>query len=104
MAEPESESFPRNHAEPSRIEDQLRILAGAGEILSASLDYDSALERVAHLAVPTLADRCVVDLLVKDGLLHRLVFVHRDPDIVETAAVLRRPLGLISTCEGEPLS
>lgn len=40
-----------------------RFLAEAGRQLARSLDYDVTLRRVARLAVPYLADYCVVDLL-----------------------------------------
>ncbi|MCO5171222.1 MAG: ATP-binding protein [Planctomycetes bacterium] len=43
-----------------------RFLAEAGRQLARSLDYDVTLRRVARLAVPDLADYCVVDLL-EDG-------------------------------------
>src|SRR5215212_5533454 len=71
-------------------EDHVRFLAEANEILSGSLDYETELERIAHLIVPALADWCVVDLLVDDGRLHRLVVVHRDPAKAEAALELRR--------------
>src|SRR5215212_8221348 len=71
-------------------EDHVRFLAEANEILSGSLDYETELERIAHLIVPALADWCVVDLLVEDGHLHRLAVVHRDPARAEAALELRR--------------
>src|ERR671927_486335 len=40
-------------------EDGLRFLADAGEVLAASLDWETTLVRVAHLAIPTLADWCI---------------------------------------------
>ena len=81
----------------ARIEsaEHLRFLAEASEILSASLDYETALERIAHLTVPILADWCVVDLLGDDGLLHRLAVVHRDPAKAEAALELKRRYGVI---------
>jgi signal transduction histidine kinase/PAS domain-containing protein len=47
------------------------FLAQASLALDSSLDYKATLERVARLAVPTLADWCVVDVLEEGGLLHR---------------------------------
>jgi signal transduction histidine kinase/PAS domain-containing protein/ActR/RegA family two-component response regulator len=53
----------------------LQFLARAGELLGASLDYAKTLRQVADLAVPALADLCVVDVL-EDGAPHRLAFEH----------------------------
>lgn len=44
-----------------------RLLAEAGRQLARTLDYDVTLRRVARLAVPYLADYCLVDLFEKDG-------------------------------------
>jgi PAS domain S-box-containing protein len=79
---------------------RLRFLAEAGEILAASLDYETELERVARLAVPTLADWCVVDLLGDDGCLHRLAIVHGDPALADMAAELMRRYPVLSP--GQP--
>jgi PAS domain S-box-containing protein len=62
-----------------RAEDALELLAEAGHILSESLDYHVTLQNVARLAVPLLADWCVLDLLTEDGVFERLVTVHSDP-------------------------
>src|SRR5215204_5971509 len=48
--------------ERKRVEEAQRFLAEAGESLSSSLDYRATLARVARLAVPYLADWCVVDI------------------------------------------
>src|SRR5215208_706809 len=44
-----------------------RFLAQAGDALAGSLDWEETLVLVAQLAVPTLADWCVVDVLEDDG-------------------------------------
>src|SRR5215217_9606543 len=90
MSAPEDEATGQNLVERIGGEDHVRFLAEASEILSGSLDYETELERIAHLIVPALADWCVVDLLVEDGRLHRLVVVHRDPAKAETALELQR--------------
>ncbi len=46
-----------------RAEEALRFLAEASSVLVSSLDYPAVLESVARLAVPTLADWSVVDIL-----------------------------------------
>jgi PAS domain S-box-containing protein len=45
-----------------REEESLRFLADATDLLSSSLDYEATLQRVAELAVPRMADRCLVDI------------------------------------------
>jgi PAS domain S-box-containing protein len=89
-----------------RAEDALELLAEAGQLLSESLDYHATLQNVARLAVPLLADWCMLDLLSEEGVLERLVTVHADParqplveelkhwpprpdDDLSTAAILR---------------
>ncbi|HUG15931.1 MAG TPA: GAF domain-containing protein [Thermomicrobiales bacterium] len=64
----------RRHAE-----DRLRFLAEASEILANSLDYELTLASVAKLAVPYLADWCIVYLLTEDGSIRRLTTEHYDP-------------------------
>ena len=55
-----------------------RFLAEGSRLL-ASLDCDAALAAVAQLAVPFLADWCVVDLLEESGAIRRVAVVHGDP-------------------------
>ncbi len=75
--------------ELKRGEQALRFLAGAGVALSTSLDYDATLRRVARLAVPAIADWCVIDLVDEDGSrLRRVAVWHRDPAKRELAAQL----------------
>jgi PAS domain S-box-containing protein len=62
-----------------RAERTLRFLAETTEAISASLDYRSNLEKLAQLAVPTLADWCAVDTVEEDGSLERLAVAHQDP-------------------------
>jgi PAS domain S-box-containing protein len=57
-----------------------RFLFEAGTALSSSLDYETTLATVAHLAVPHFADWCAVDMLGGDGLAHRLAVAHIDPE------------------------
>ena len=57
-----------------------RFLAGAGAIVSSSLDYESTLLSAVHLAIPHLADCCLLDLVNDDGTTRRIASVHDDPD------------------------
>src|SRR6185437_3434011 len=63
-----------------RASQHARFLADASAALASSLDYDATLERVAQLAVPLLADWCVVDLVDESTHeLRRVSVAHRDP-------------------------
>jgi PAS domain S-box-containing protein len=53
-------------------QDQLQLLAHAAGKLVSSFDYRATLAEVARLAVPILADICIVDLLNADGRIERL--------------------------------
>ena len=61
-------------------ERRLAFLARAGEVLGRTLDFDTTLRGVASLAVPELADWCVVDLLEAGGAVRRVALAHADPD------------------------
>jgi PAS domain S-box-containing protein len=53
----------RDITERRRGEERARFLARAAAAMSSSLDYGSTVETLANLAVPFLADLCLVDLL-----------------------------------------
>ena len=72
-------SILRDITDRKRAEGALAFLAEAGQLFSESLDYHTTLLNVARLAVPLLADWCVLDLLTEDGKFERLVTVHADP-------------------------
>ncbi len=61
-------------------EARFKFLADATTALVSSLDFETTLEAVAKLAVPMLADGCVIDLVDGDDL-RRVVCVHRDPEL-----------------------
>lgn len=56
------------------------LLAAAGPILAASLDYEATLERIPRLVVPDLADWCSVDIVDERGEAHQLAATHADSD------------------------
>jgi GAF domain-containing protein len=58
--------------------DALRFLAEASSVLSSSLEYEVTLEQVSRLAVPYLADWCVVDVLEPDGSVRQISVAHVD--------------------------
>lgn len=57
----------------------LGFLADASAVLGSSLDYETTLTSVARLAVPELADWCVIDVLGADGSVRRVAAVCADP-------------------------
>ncbi|MGI8400980.1 MAG: hybrid sensor histidine kinase/response regulator [Gemmatimonadaceae bacterium] len=73
-------------------ERRARFLADAGELLSASNDGDQVLKDLARLAVPSIADVCIVDALDADGSLRRVEVVRADSAMAELAALLATPL------------
>ncbi|MBI5668622.1 MAG: GAF domain-containing protein [Chloroflexi bacterium] len=77
-------------SERKRAEERFRLLNQAGELLSSSLDYESTLILVAQLAVPVIADWCVVDIADDAGALHRLAITHANPTKQGIAEELKR--------------
>ncbi len=74
--------------ERKRAEESLRFLAEASALLSASLDYEKTLESLAKLAVPFLADLCIVDI-VENGTVRRMGIAHADPIKEEQVQLLQ---------------
>ena len=72
-----------------RAEAAQRFLAEAGEALAASLDIEATLANIARLAVPRLADWCVVHLVREDGSVAQLAVAHVDPERVTWARRLQ---------------
>lgn len=76
----------RDISERKRVEklrarqlDREKLLAEASSVLASSLDYEVTLRSVARLAVPRLADYCLIDVLAEDGRLHRVGASHVSP-------------------------
>jgi PAS domain S-box-containing protein len=72
-----------------RSEAAQRFLAEAGEALATSLDVEATLAIIARLAVPRLADWCVVHLVQDDGSVSQLAVAHVDPERVSWARRLQ---------------
>jgi signal transduction histidine kinase len=66
------------------------FLAEAGAALSESLDYAATLQRVANLAVPTVADWCVVDIVEREGTVSRVAAAHADASRASAIGELQR--------------
>ncbi|BDI32878.1 hypothetical protein CCAX7_49290 [Capsulimonas corticalis] len=71
-------SFVLDVTERKRAENAIQFLAEAGVTLAASLQYESTLQTLAKLAVPAVADLCVVDML-EDGVIRRASVAYMDP-------------------------
>lgn len=79
----------RDITESKRLRRDLEFLADASKVLSSSLDYRATLQAIARLAVPHVADWCVVDMLREDGSIEPLIIAHVDPYKVQWAGELR---------------
>lgn len=75
--------------EQRRAVERLKFLADTGSLLAGSLDYRATLHGVAQLAVPILADWCVVEIANEDGSTEQVAAAHRDPAKVHLARELR---------------
>jgi signal transduction histidine kinase/uncharacterized membrane protein len=79
-AEREAAEAQRARAAAEREERRAAFLAGAGQELASSLDYEHAIATLARLIVPNIADICVIDLSEPDGSLRRAAVSHRDAE------------------------
>ncbi|MBW4490895.1 MAG: PAS domain S-box protein [Trichocoleus desertorum ATA4-8-CV12] len=79
-----------NITERKQAEESQRFLAEAGTLLAASLDYQTTLENLAQLMVPSLADWCVVDVVEADQTLRRVAIAHANPEKLQWAEELDR--------------
>jgi len=62
-----------------------KYLSESSRVLSSTLDPDKVLRQVASLAVPEIADWCVVDMAGEDGTINRVALAHADPEQVARA-------------------
>jgi PAS domain S-box-containing protein len=80
----------RDITERKRLEKEQQLLAEAGALLAASLDYDQTLTTVAHLVVRDFADWCMVEVVDEDGVIRRLKVVARDPSKADLCGLLQQ--------------
>ncbi len=71
-----------------RAELAQRLLAEAGQALSSSLEYEQALQQVADLVVPGLAEWCAVVMRGDDESLELVAAAHPDPELTVAARLL----------------
>jgi PAS domain S-box-containing protein len=72
-----------------RREERLSFLAETGEALAASLEAEPTLDKLARLAVPQVADCCIVDVLEGRDV-HQIAVVHVEPEKEELVRDLER--------------
>jgi signal transduction histidine kinase/CheY-like chemotaxis protein len=82
------EELERYVTERKRSEAAARFLAEASGRLDASLDYDATLDTIPQLAVPYLADWCLVEV-AEGAPLRRLAVAHADPSGLPLVQELR---------------
>jgi len=73
-----------------RAEQTSCFLADASAALAVLVDFDSTLQKVASLAVPSFADWATVDVTEADGSLRRVSVSHIDPAKVQLAHDVHR--------------
>lgn len=66
-------------AEAEETQQREAFLAEASSVLAGSLDYETTLTRVARLAVPILADQCIVNVVNENGAIRRVAAAHVHP-------------------------
>jgi PAS domain S-box-containing protein len=66
------------------------FLLRASDVLARASGYAETLERLAAVAVPTLGDLCLIDVLTDDGRVLRMAARHADPALQPLADELRR--------------
>lgn len=76
--------------EEQRARERQRFLADAAILLASTPAWQEALEGLARLAVPALADWCLIDLVNEDDTVDRVVAAHADPAHAPLAEALRR--------------
>jgi PAS domain S-box-containing protein len=78
----------------AREHKRLSLLATAGPLLAASIDYDETLGAIARLVVPAAADLSTLELLQEGGAFRTVVAHHGDPSkqrLVDTLLGITTP-------------
>ncbi len=71
-------------------QDTQHFLNDAMTVLASSLEEQTTLVNVAHLAVPVIADWCVIDMLQEDGSIRTVALAHANPELTEQGWELMR--------------
>jgi PAS domain S-box-containing protein len=80
----------RTATESDQARRRAALLARAGELFSSGLDPTETLERMTGLAVPDMAELCIVDLCAPDGAIHGAAATAVNPDVAEALRRLRQ--------------
>jgi PAS domain S-box-containing protein len=88
-----------------RAQAKLQFLSRASAVLASSFDYRATLIEVARLAVPLMADICVVDLADESGVIARLEIACANPATAARLAPFRtrRPQADEATALGKAI-
>lgn len=78
------------------------FLEHASRVLSSSPDSQATLTALANLAVPQIADWCVIDMLQDDGSFVTVAAAHRDPEKVKLIREIRGAYPLMRNADGPP--
>lgn len=70
----------RDVSAQKRAREAEHFLSEASAVLASSLDYEATLQSVAHLALPFLADYCVIDVVQQDGSAQRVTVAAALPE------------------------
>jgi PAS domain S-box-containing protein len=76
--------------EVKRVQVAESFMAEASRVLASALEYQDALQRIARLAVPQIADWCAIDVLDENGVIRRVAVHHSDPQKLALAQELER--------------
>ncbi|MDZ8259054.1 PAS domain S-box protein [Nostoc sp. ChiQUE01b] len=79
----------RNITKRKQVEEEQRFLAEASRILAASLDYETTLASLVRLAVPEIADWCLIDIICDNQLLRGVAAAHANPEKQELVEQLQ---------------
>ena len=80
--------FTRDITDRKRAEESLAFLANATTTLAALTDHKSALQQAVRLAVPFLAEWCVVYVVNDQGTIEHQAFAHREPEKEQLLATM----------------
>jgi PAS domain S-box-containing protein len=83
----------RTQQQLAAAKERTELLAEASSVFSASLDTDAILSSLARLAVPFVADWCIVDVAGEDGRIRRVAVTHANPADRSVAASLAARTG-----------
>ncbi|MEH2036581.1 hybrid sensor histidine kinase/response regulator [Nostoc sp.] len=85
----EMQASSRDITKRKQVEEEQRFLSEASGILAASLDYETTLAGLTRLAVPEIADWCLVDIICDNQLVRRVAAAHANPEKQELVEQLQ---------------